>query len=274
MSGFSPEWLALREPADRAARNPRVMAACAARFAAQDHLSISDLGAGTGSSLRAFADALPLRQTWTLFDHDRDNLKAARTALTAWADTATGDGEALNLQRGARRIEVWFRAQDLAADPACWKGAADLVTASALLDLTSAAWIETLVTALASAGTPLLATLSFDGRIHHDPAHRHDAAVARDFCRHQRRDKGFGVATGPDAHGICVTAATAHGYTVVEDTSDWILDAASPMASAVADGISAAVQEIGVLSQADIADWRASPNRLIVGHRDLFALRG
>ncbi len=274
MSGFSPEWLALRESADGKARSSIVMDACAARFAARDHLSVSDLGAGTGSSLRAFADALPLRQTWTLFDHDRGNLVAAQTALTAWADTATGDGDTLILQRGVRRIEVLFRAQDLASDPACWKGAADLVTASALLDLTSAAWIEILVTALISAGMPLLATLSFDGRICHDPAHRHDAAVARDFRRHQRRDKGFGIAAGPDAHGVCVRSATAYGYTVVEDASDWILDAESLMASAVAEGIAAAVQDIGALSQADIADWRASPSRLIVGHRDLFAAPG
>lgn len=70
MAGFSPEWLALREPADHAARNPQVLAAVGGYFADKASLSVLDLGCGAGSNLRGTYAALPDRQHWTLVDHD------------------------------------------------------------------------------------------------------------------------------------------------------------------------------------------------------------
>ena len=87
MSGFSADWLALREPADHAARNGDVLAHVARHVAGRDHLSIIDLGCGAGSNLRGFALSLPARrQSWTLIDYDAALLKAARERLIAWAD--------------------------------------------------------------------------------------------------------------------------------------------------------------------------------------------
>ncbi|HKH34927.1 MAG TPA: hypothetical protein VKA80_12340, partial [Beijerinckiaceae bacterium] len=64
MSGFSADWLALREPADHRARNRELLAQLRARFAGQEAVTVVDLGSGTGSNLRACAPQLAPRQRW------------------------------------------------------------------------------------------------------------------------------------------------------------------------------------------------------------------
>src|SRR5690606_36909985 len=88
MSGFSPEWLALREPADMRARDPGLLAALAAHLAGRDAIEVVDLGCGAGSNIRTTAPALGPVQSWTLVDYDPVLLEAARAALMAWADEA------------------------------------------------------------------------------------------------------------------------------------------------------------------------------------------
>ena len=80
MSGFSAEWLALREPADHASRNRSVAGGLAGYFGNRDSVVVVDLGCGTGSNLRATSQLLPDRQSWTLVDYDLDLLAAARLA--------------------------------------------------------------------------------------------------------------------------------------------------------------------------------------------------
>ena len=70
MSGFSSDWLKLRESADHRARNQELLAKLAACFAEREAILVADLGAGTGSNLRAIAPHLPSRQQWVLVDHD------------------------------------------------------------------------------------------------------------------------------------------------------------------------------------------------------------
>jgi len=70
VSGFSAEWLALREPLDMRARNKDVLDAVAIAFGDRDALSIVDLGSGTGSTVRALTARLPKRQAWRLVDND------------------------------------------------------------------------------------------------------------------------------------------------------------------------------------------------------------
>ena len=81
MSGFSAQWLALREPYDLRARNATVLAAVAAAFADQPAVAVVDLACGAGASLRAIGPHLPPRQSWRLVDNDLGLL--ARTVALA-----------------------------------------------------------------------------------------------------------------------------------------------------------------------------------------------
>jgi trans-aconitate methyltransferase len=108
MTGFSTEWLRLRESADLAARNPEIANAVSARFALREAVSVVDLGCGTGANLRATASLLPNRQSWRLVDSDQSLLDAARDELSRWADKAETNGDDLILTKGHAEIRVSF----------------------------------------------------------------------------------------------------------------------------------------------------------------------
>ncbi|MEL7014205.1 MAG: methyltransferase domain-containing protein, partial [Pseudomonadota bacterium] len=97
--GFSSDWLALREPADGAARDAALLARAAE--AAGPAPVILDLGCGTGSTTRAMADQLPQSTQWRLLDGDAALLDRARHALGEGHDFILqdlSDVEALPLQ--------------------------------------------------------------------------------------------------------------------------------------------------------------------------------
>ena len=84
VTGFSADWLALREPYDVRARNPAVLDAVIAAFKGYPSIRIVDLACGTGSTLRALAPHLPAPQNWQLADNDLSLLaRASATALPA-----------------------------------------------------------------------------------------------------------------------------------------------------------------------------------------------
>ena len=279
MTGFSPAWLALRETADVAARNGAVLSACARVFDSQESLDICDLGAGTGASVRAFADRLPPIQRWTLVDHDRENLRAAEAALSTWADSAATAGDTLTLRRGSRRLEIRMRVHDLAANPVCWPARTGLVTASAFFDLVSAAWITELTAALHAEKIALLATLTADGGIVCLPPHPLDEKVIAAFCRHQMGDKGFGPAAGPAAARHLEAALEARGYVLTTGDSPWALThATDALLKELVTGMAGAVTETGAVDAAELTEWlkhrRGEGQRLTIGHRDVFARPG
>jgi predicted RNA methylase len=93
MTGFSTDWLALREPADRAARNPQLLDCVATFISAAKSLTILDLGAGTGSTLRAVAPVLRTAQRWVLVDVDGSLVSAGAHLLAAWAAESLSAGD-------------------------------------------------------------------------------------------------------------------------------------------------------------------------------------
>ena len=120
MTGFSAEWLALREPYDARARNPEVLEAVAAFLKPLPSVRVIDLACGTGSTLRALSPCLPARQNWQLVDNDVGLLMYAQATPLA------------------KDIDVTVIPLDLNRDlEAALDGEVDLVATSALLDLVS-----------------------------------------------------------------------------------------------------------------------------------------
>ncbi|MGE4062128.1 MAG: hypothetical protein AB7E79_02065 [Rhodospirillaceae bacterium] len=276
MSGFSPEWLALREPADLAARNRQVLTACGRAFENHETIKVCDVGAGTGASVRALAELLPPRQFWTLVDSDEKNLSVSFEQLARWGTDVKAYDGGLAMRKGDRQIFVRTHICDLAQTPACWPKGTHLVTASALFDLTSARWLDAFVALLSTQKVALLSMLTFDGVITSEPEHPLDQVVAEAFCNHQHRDKGFGPAAGPRAPEVLEAALAAADYEIETGESPWALDrGASALLYATLAGIASAVQEIQTVPPEDIEQWLRSSvintRLLTIGHRDLFA---
>jgi hypothetical protein len=277
MSGFSPEWLAMREAADHRARNQDVLAALGERFRARDTLSITDLGCGTGSNLRAVSAALPVRQHWRLVDHDPALLRAAQTRIAAWADRAETVGPDLQVTKDARNLTISFLQADLVTElDRALAGPADLVTAAALFDLVSASWIERFVSALRRQSSVFYAALTYDGDERWAPPHPADEAMLRAFHAHQAGDKGFGPSAGPSAIHLLMSALDRAGYELRSGESPWLLtgrDAA--LVRELAFGIAAAVRETRQVPETTVSEWlraRSSGTSCRVGHRDVLAV--
>jgi len=275
MSGFSPDWLALREPADHAARNPQVLAAVGSTFSERQSLSIIDLGSGAGSNLRGSYSALPARQHWTLVDADSRLLSVARRKLAEWADEAQEQGEELVLRKDDKTLTVDFRQADLTKDLEWVLGwQPDLVTAAALFDLASVRWLERFVASLVSMRLPLYTVLTYDGRESWEPAHPDDQRMLAAFHYHQRNDKGFGPAAGPEATEALAQAFRKAGTAVTVGESPWLLGADHPdLVRELAAGIAAAVAETGHVSPEAIASWLEAKRgaSVTIGHQDLWA---
>jgi len=263
MSGFSADWLALREPHDARARNAAVRDAALDCVAGLDPVAIVDLACGTGSTLRALAPLLRARQTWRLVDNDLSLLARA-------ADSARPE----RTQANAMPVDL---ARDLEA---ALDGAVDLVTTTALLDLVSAAWVERLAVECAARRLPFYATLSYDGRVElapHDPV---DAAIISAFNAHQGTDKGFGPALGPKSAAEAIVAFTAVGYFVDRQPADWVFGPHDrEIQNELLAGFAAAAREIGAPGLEEIVAWLTRRRDLVaagrssmrVGHIDLFA---
>jgi hypothetical protein len=263
MSGFSAEWLALREPYDGRARNSAVLDAVAASVASRTSIAVVDLACGTGATMRAIASRLPSQQSWRLVDDDPDLL--ARAAPSS----PLPDRNVLTVP------------MNIARDPAAaLAGSLDLVTTSALLDLVSADWLAQFALAAAGRDLPVYAALTYDGRVAFEPQEASDAQMIEIVNQHQRRDKGFGPALGPTAAAGAIARFKALGYTVAHGPSDWVFARHdNEMQSAFVAGWAAAARECSGVSSAAVNDWLGRRGEHIacgrssirVGHVDFFA---
>lgn len=280
-TAFGADWLALREPFDAAARaaSSRLLARLRAKRPARGPWRVMDLGCGTGANWRWLAPRLGGEQQWLALDHDAALLRA--WPLPAGAE-ARPDGtlrwRGVHFDATLLRREAEL-ARDLHTLP--WE-AAQLVTASALLDLAGMDWLNELVHRATDARATLFFALNVDGTPTWAPADADDAWVGELFAAHQGRDKGLGPALGTRAVPWLKQALRARGYRVAVGRSDWCLERGAAgdsrgMKAALLEGFArAAIEQEPALAPL-VRAWRLRRLRSIegsalrVGHLDLLA---
>ncbi len=265
MTGFSADWLALREPADHASVNALVRDTLRQHFAERTSVTVVDLGSGAGSNLRGLSPVLGFNQSWTLVDYDPKLLAVAK----ARAESAPPAGV----------TGLTFREADLSGggfDPIITN--ADLVTAAALFDLVSVGVIERLADAVAAHRQVFATVLSYDGIAAFLPPHPADGDMRNLFNDHQKGNKGFGPAAGPGATDALAKAFSRHGYRITRGRSPWVLaEDSAQLRRDVDRGWANAVRETGRVPNETIDEWIAHRERsqnavTIVGHEDIIAL--
>ncbi len=266
MSGFSIDWLDLREAADRRARD-KALRERTRQWLAEDTSPgkapvVVDLGAGTGSTLRALSTQASL--TWRLVDNDQTLL-----------------AEAQRRHGSTHSIETCIA--DLANIETLPLAGARLITASALFDLVSADFIEALANDLKircqENPVGLYTALNYDGSTQWTPVHPLDDVVLQAFNRDQRKDKGFGPALGPDAGRAIARVFAEAGFEVYSASSPWVVDGADQaMVSSLITGIAGAVSGSPEIDSQALEDWvrfrqsQVDAGTCTVGHTDLLAL--
>ncbi|HZT77159.1 MAG TPA: class I SAM-dependent methyltransferase [Vicinamibacterales bacterium] len=253
-------WLSLREAADAAARSTALLESLIAVLPARRPLRIVDLGTGTGSNVRYLAPRLPRPQQWLAVDRDARLLEELRHRVDVPIETRTTNLGTL--------VDGLFDGRDI-------------VTASALLDLVSEAWLVRLAAQCRRVGAAALFALTYNGESRCDPPEPEDDEVRALMNRHQRQnDKGFGRAAGPDGTGAAEHAFVAAGYTVRRARSDWIIDAsARELQRRLVEGWADAATAIAPGETDAIRAWLvrrlrhidAGRSRIAVGHEDLAA---
>lgn len=283
MAGFTADWLALREAADHASRSARVADVAAQQLPRADG-TVLDLAAGTGSNLRYLVERLPRTRDWLLADHDAILLAASVDRMAEWARArgyqVIATGQEIRLDRDGTSVRVQRLCEDLSRlDDRLFVGRS-LVTASALLDLVSDAWLEALAGRCRASGAAALFALTYDGRIEVTPREPLDEEVRSLVNRHQQTDKGFGPALGPGAVASAARCFAARGYEVIRARSDWILSRDHrDLQRELVEGWAAAAIEMDPTRARLIDDWQttrlkhveAGRSEMVVGHEDLAA---
>jgi hypothetical protein len=265
----SPSWLVLRAPADAAARSTELAERLRRHHPAGGPLVVHDLGGGSGAMARWLAPRLVGPQHWVVHDRDADLLELA----VAHPPRQAADGAAVTVE--ARRSDITrLTSDDLAG--------ADLITASALLDLLTPDELNGTLVAAAGTSASMLFTLTVVGRVALTPAGPLDARVAAAFNAHQRRTTAAGRLLGPDAVPAATEALRATGAQILVRPSVWRLDEThADLTAEWLDGWLAAACEqepalaakAGAFRDRRLAQLAAGALAVSVDHADLLALR-
>lgn len=262
MTGFSSQWLGLREPVDHAARSEEIIAGVAGWFARDTNLRITDIGSGTGSTLRALKPVLNQKLSWHLIDHDDALLEVAR-------EQAEGDKVEFSLADLSKSLDSLFDSTP------------DLITTSAFLDLVSQDWLEWMVGEITTRKIPFYAALTYDGRAGCEPELASDKHVLEAFNQHMTTDKGFGQALGAEAADTAIHLFKKAGYQVDVAESDWIGNSRhKDFQKMLLEGWRNAAIAISAENKPEFENWYAERVKMIdnedatvfVGHKDIFAV--
>jgi len=246
VTGFSAEWLALRAPADDAARDPGLITRLT-DWAGNRPIKIADLGGGSGAAYRALSSVLS-KASWRILDDD----PALLTLISK-------DAEAVQTNLAA--------STDAAFNPKT-----DLLTAFAFIDLVSEAWLVKLADRIAENGAAIYAPLTYNGVEIWRPTPPNEDEALTAFNADMRRDKGFGPALGADAAPRLAQLLEQRGYDVSTAQSPWRLQK-GPLLTALAEGSASAVS--AKLAPEKLATWtagRLAATTAEIGHIDLLAL--
>jgi len=260
---FTSSWLTLREPVDHRSRATALLAPLVVAWTERAWSHVVDLGSGTGSNLRYLSPRLPGPQRWTLVDHDADLL--ARVSPS-----------------GAPDVRIESVVGDLATEGLSRASQADLVTASALLDLVSEGWLTQLVEGCRRVGCGALLALTWDGTVEWGgPADPDDEWIQDRLNAHQLGDKGLGRALGPEAGHRAGEAFRQAGFATRIEESPWRLAAPeTALALELIRGWAEAAREMAPSEEERIGAWlqrreatlATGAFELTIGHLDLLAL--
>lgn len=264
MSGFSAEWLRLREPCDARSRSEELVLAVRSRLSSRP-LQALDLGSGTGANIRYMAPRLEGEQRWVAVDDEPAVLGQQVGAL---------EGTNFRCSVSTRRLDL---ASGLDALPL---SEFQLVTASALLDLVSESWLQSLASSCADARATVLFALTYDGRVQCQPREPDDEWIFGLVNKHQRGNKGFGPALGPDATSYARDVFGTFGFQSRVTASDWVIEPEeqSLQRELIAGWITAAhemapaeAERIELWARRRLTHLLAGTSRIRVGHQDFIA---
>lgn len=283
-AGFDADWLRWREPADAEARHAGLLAAWLDALPAEAR--IMELGAGTGSLLRACLPRLRRSVHWRALEGDAGLIARAEARFAHWAwdhpDWAFEAGDPTRLGGPDGACELHWQRIDLATGVPDLNGVA-AVAASAWGDLVSWRWAGRFAAQAAAAQvrSVYLSLNVVDGPQFH-PALPLDGLLGRAFAAHMRRDKGLGPALGGAAAVGWALALRTAGYRLRDAASVWRLGSLHPLLTAAwLEGYVRAACEQQASLRNHAGDWLTQrlseltqgALQIQVAHRDVLAWR-